>query len=417
MNISIPQCELLQNIPYDLFWEKVKKNGTPIIELVGDKPTHCRVTFLYQAIAPVRNVVLATYGLVSYDPRYDQLTHLPGTDIYFKSYLFPKETRTVYCFSPNDPLISLAESDLYQEKLSDMTKNWEPDPFNPSLYHLPSWLVLGDDAKDFSLLELPNAPDSSTWINRPVNLPLGEISHHTVKGTAIDSLRTIHVYQPNYPVAPNYHYPLLVFFDGDAYLEYMSAANILDNLVHAKKIPPVMALFISNPPPNPVTRHRDFACNPDYAHYIANELIPWAQANFCISQLPSDTTVIGVSLGGLCALFMGLHHADKIGKVISQSGAFWWRPNDAIEDGWLMKVAAYLPKRDVKIYLDIGLLETALTFNQGASMLSGNRHMRDVLTAKGYDLTYVEYAGGHDYICWQQTLPAALVSSITTTYR
>jgi enterochelin esterase family protein len=27
--------------------------------------------------------------------------------------------------------------------------------------------------------------------------------------------------------------------------------------------------------------------------------------------------------------------------------------------------------------------------------------MRNVLRAKGYDLTYSEYAGGHEFICWR----------------
>ncbi|MGP9670401.1 hypothetical protein ACT3S9_03660 [Pseudoalteromonas sp. AOP31-A2-14] len=30
--------------------------------------------------------------------------------------------------------------------------------------------------------------------------------------------------------------------------------------------------------------------------------------------------------------------------------------------------------------------------------------MRDILKVKGYDVSYREYAGGHDYLVWQGTL-------------
>jgi hypothetical protein len=35
-------------------------------------------------------------------------------------------------------------------------------------------------------------------------------------------------------------------------------------------------------------------------------------------------------------------------------------------------------------------------------------HLRDVLQAKGYDVYYMEFNGGHNYICWQGTLADGL---------
>ena len=43
-------------------------------------------------------------------------------------------------------------------------------------------------------------------------------------------------------------------------------------------------------------------------------------------------------------------------------------------------------------------------------MLQHNRHLRDVLQLKGYDLTYHEYNGGHDYLCWRGGLADGLIA-------
>jgi tetratricopeptide (TPR) repeat protein len=45
----------------------------------------------------------------------------------------------------------------------------------------------------------------------------------------------------------------------------------------------------------------------------------------------------------------------------------------------------------------------------GVSLLAANRHLRDVMRARGRELEYVEYAGGHDPMQWRSALPDGLV--------
>jgi enterochelin esterase family protein len=39
--------------------------------------------------------------------------------------------------------------------------------------------------------------------------------------------------------------------------------------------------------------------------------------------------------------------------------------------------------------------------------------MRDVLTAKGYPVTYREYHGGHDYVNWRDNFADALIAVLS----
>ena len=70
------------------------------------------------------------------------------------------------------------------------------------------------------------------------------------------------------------------------------------------------------------------------------------------------------------------------------------------------------PEKDVRIVLDVGALETHGTLGgAGPSILAANRRLRDALTAKGYDLSYVEAPGGvHAPASWLVRLPPALTA-------
>jgi enterochelin esterase family protein len=56
----------------------------------------------------------------------------------------------------------------------------------------------------------------------------------------------------------------------------------------------------------------------------------------------------------------------------------------------------------LRFYLDAGAFE----FQQ----VKANLHMRDVLVAKGYDVDYRTFPGGHDYFWWRETIADGLIS-------
>jgi enterochelin esterase family protein len=58
--------------------------------------------------------------------------------------------------------------------------------------------------------------------------------------------------------------------------------------------------------------------------------------------------------------------------------------------------------------MDAGTDELDLT-GQGGDILVTNRQLRDVLLAKGYEVHYQEFDGGHDGLSWRATVADGLI--------
>ena len=168
--------------------------------------------------------------------------------------------------------------------------------------------------------------------------------------------------------------------------------RILDILISQKRIPPVVAIMTDDSVPS--ARRKELPCNPRFADFLANELVPWARKNYYVTSQAERTIVAGSSFGGLASVFAGLQHSDVFGNVISLSGSFWWKPDGDKEGEWLTKLVNASPKLPLRFYLEVGLMESY------SMQIDDNRHMRAVLAAKGYPLHYSEYDGGHSFLNW-----------------
>jgi enterochelin esterase family protein len=229
-----------------------------------------------------------------------------------------------------------------------------------------------------------------------------------LKSKILNNERRAWVYTPPGYSGEGKPYGLIVMFDGPMYTLLIPTAVILDNLLAKSKVPPTVALILDNPTPH--SRETEFACYEPYAEFIAKEAIPWVRANYNVTSDPHWTIVSGVSFGGLAAAFIGLRHPEIFGNVICQSGSFWWKPDNEKESEWLTRQFITSKKLPVRFYLDVGLFETGPTPHYGPDMVTASRHMRDVLEAKGYEVTYRECNCGHDFLNWRGMLPEALMT-------
>ena len=181
---------------------------------------------------------------------------------------------------------------------------------------------------------------------------------------------------------------------------------MLDHLVATGQIPPLIALFVDTP------NRQELLCEPAFADYLVQRLMPWLRENFPVTTDPAQTVLTGSSYGGLAAVYLGLRHPQLFGKILSQTGWFRWRPAGDPDFHWLARQVAQSPLLPLRFYLDVGTLEVAQMRDGGPTQLAANRHLRDVLLRKGYPVTYVEYSGGHDSSSLESPLFAALLQML-----
>jgi enterochelin esterase-like enzyme len=377
------------------FWRQVKAAGTPLVEDLPGDPGHALVTFLYRGTDSTTRVALISQLTASRDPSVNTLTHLAGTDVWYKTYLLRSDMRLSYGFVPNptDESLSYANRETAQSS----------DPLNPKT-------VSAQANIGHSLLELPGAPPQSAVRQRP-SVVAGKLSEESLTSTILKAERRAWVYTPPHfdPNRPT-PYPVLICFDGWVYTrpEFIPTPTILDNLIADGKIPPMVGVFIDQAPQP--QRNVELGNNESFLNFVTGELLPRVRKKWNATSDPRQTIVCGSSAGGLASAFFAFRRPDVFGNVISQSGAFW--PGHTREDPdreWLTRQYEASPKLPVRFVLQVGLLEIVATPGNGPSILAANRHLRDVLTTKGYEITYREVSGGHEPLSWSGGLAEGLI--------
>ncbi|GHO48348.1 alpha/beta hydrolase [Ktedonospora formicarum] len=225
---------------------------------------------------------------------------------------------------------------------------------------------------------------------------------HRFRSALLANERRIWVYTPPGYTASGKPCDILLLLDGFCYLHVIPTPTILDNLLSEKKIPPLITVFIDSL--DAQTRLHEMRCNPTFVHFLRHELLPWLREHYHVTSDSARTTIGGVSAGGLAAAFVAFEASDLFGKVLSQSGSFWWGPETERE--WLTTHYAAREKRPLRFSLEVGLLERTATVDQ----VIANRHFHDMLCKKGYDVHYTEYNGGHDYLTWRESVADGLLA-------
>ncbi|HEU4948289.1 MAG TPA: alpha/beta hydrolase-fold protein [Kribbella sp.] len=369
------------------FWREMTASGTPLVEHLSDDTA--LVTFLWRGHARTTS---AAWGVDV------NLGRFPGTDLWYGSQELPTDLRTVYylCHDGTDAI----PTDPDGEGPSHI------DVHNAHPFHFPRD---PDDPTDrdhwTSLLELPAAPQEP-WTSPRPGVPRGTMTEEDLVSAALGEARRVLVYLP--AGAPTDGLPSLVIFDGFLSRAVLRIPTTLDNLIAAGKIPPVVALFVNSPDGD--RREDELRPARPILDFTTRELMPWARHRWRLSEDRNDCVIAGASRGGLAAAFIALRAPDMFGKVISQSGSFWWPSPQEGEPEWLIREYAKEPRVPLHFYLEVGTRESMPGPGGAPSQVLVNRKMRDTLRDRGYTVEYAEYTGGHDYVNWRRTFADAVIA-------
>ncbi|HWK81693.1 MAG TPA: alpha/beta hydrolase-fold protein [Thermomicrobiales bacterium] len=374
------------------FWAEAVAQGKPLIELDDAHPEHGLVTFLYrEGERPVTSVSL--WEPVSWKAPADrQLRKLAGTDIWFLSWWVRRDLRCSY-----HVVVTYADADAPEA---------EGDPHNRHTA-LSDWTPKREEPT----LVMPDAP-AYPWLEEGPDTPRGTTHALTFRSEILGNERPVWAHVPAGWSPEGGPYPFVVIFDGE---EWHSAPGILDRLVAAGEIPPIVAILVNQIG----IRNAELTCNPDFSRAIATELVPWLRPQFALSDDPAQAALNGRSFGGLCSGWTALRHPDVFGNAFMQSGSCWMHPTvlpGYADPDWTLEqpvgedakvptiIEAFMQAdpAPIRIFQECGNVENGpppariwQTF--------GNRWLRDILALKGYDTVYREVVGGHDDAWWRGT--------------
>lgn len=355
-------------------------------------PRYHRVTFTWtdpDPATPARDVLVRLITLADRARADDDLTPYllrpDGTGQWRTTLRLRSDFRSAYqfCVSRDRPLGRRPFPD--EEEWLELLATGVADPANPHTFGA----VYGNPGPS-SVLELPAAPPQP-WVRPRPQSPAGAVAEHSFTSAILGNTRRVWLYTPPGHREPG-DLPVAVLLDGDDWAA-MGAEHTFDNLIADQAIPPTAAVLVDAG--DTATRNADLTSHDRFLRFLTEELMPWAHTRLPVTTDPARTLIAGQSYGGLMAAYAGLHAPDRFGLILTQSGSFWWPRGSEfdIDAGGIIREYAAAPRSAARFYQEAGLIEWLLR--------DQNRHLRDVLRAKGYDVTYREYHGGHDYACWR----------------
>jgi enterochelin esterase-like enzyme len=269
------------------------------------------------------------------------------------------------------------------------------DPLNPrvgaSAFGAPSELAMPGYQRPLATKELPG-------------ILSGVLREGSMKSKILHHERHYMVYLPadyNPYGAP---YPCVYFHDGGDYLNLTNASTILNNLIGAGRIPPLVAVFVP-----PQARDHEYNCNDHYVHFFCDDLVPELQSLYNLTADPGRRAVIGPSLGGLISLYMGKQRPDVFGLVGAQSSAV--HTINGVKTFDARTAFAVEPAAPQRFYLVMGSYEDCFSTDWRGhcnDLLNPVRELHAVLERYGYSHYYNEYHQGHSWGLWRDSLDEAL---------
>lgn len=156
------------------------------------------------------------------------------------------------------------------------------------------------------------------------NVPHGKVTYQLYNSKTLNTTRQLLVYTPpNFDISGKTKYPVLYLIHGgsdteETWTKVGKANFIADNLIaQGKAKPMIIVMPYGNVRPAPM---------PDFTKDVANDIIPFIEANYPVKTGSENRAVAGFSVGGGQTLNIGFTNTDKFGYICS------YAPFTAIEE-------------------------------------------------------------------------------------
>jgi enterochelin esterase-like enzyme len=200
--------------------------------------------------------------------------------------------------------------------------------------------------------------------------------------------------------------------------------TILDNMIHDKRLPVIVPIFVSNGGFDARGSQRGLeydTMSGKYAEFIEAEVLPQVEkeTGVTLTKDPEGRCTMGGSSGGIAAFSMAWYHPEWYRKVLIYSGTFVNAQSpmnpETPHGGWEYheNIIPKADKKPIRMWMEVGEND-----NGAKSPASGHRNwviannkMAEVLKAKEYHYRYV-FANGAGHVDGKvvgQTLPEALL--------
>ncbi len=232
--------------------------------------------------------------------------------------------------------------------------------------------------------------------------------------------RGVSVYIPRQYVAGSLA-PFIVVQDGLGYRDKLPP--ILDNMIHEKRLPAMIAIMINSGGGDSKGSERGLeydTVSGQYAVFIEMEVLPKIAKDLKVvfTKDPEGRATMGGSSGGAAALSMAWFRPDLYRRVLTYSGTYvdQQSPKNPQSPHGAWEYHEHLipqsPVKPLRIWMEVGENDNGSKQPEGTrhNWVMANERMAAALKAKGYRYRYV-FAKGAKHVdggVVRQTLPEAL---------
>lgn len=275
----------------------------------------------------------------------------------------------------------------------------------------------------------PTPTPAPTATPAPTDPPPGPVTidRFPISSSFLGNSRTLSVYLPgSYGSQPQRRYKVLYANDGQD-LDGMGLKQDLDAAYAARRMDQIIVVGI----PASDDRANEYGTGTikdvdgaggraqQYINFLTQEVIPLINSRYRTSPGPENTAIMGWSLGGLTAFYVGWQYPSLFGITGAFSGSFWWRTNvNSLQELLDSRVAQKMVRDSssqppLRMWFSAGTGEFPgqdRDNNGTADMVQDTTDLVEELAVKGYqegrDYLYEEIDGGtHDQSTWATVLP------------